>query len=198
MTPAYGHESGLSVHSMAANAISDGPTITEFSIDQHDSPMSQARLEQILPLLEAASTRDQLLAALLDYLHEAFERVILFSNAHSQLRGRDARGDDLVAEAVAQVRIPALGPSVFSDVIARQEPWFLTWPTQRPIDRAFANAMGGILGQVLVLPITLGPKTPLLIFAMAARVIPEPEVLDRLTTAMSQALERLIRQRKQG
>lgn len=133
---------------------------------------------------------------LLDFLGEGFSRVILFIHLRDELKGRDARGKDVVREAVTQVRIPTLGPSVFSDVIRTAEVSFGPWPTDRAIDRAFDRAMGGIKGDVLVLPVRVRDKVPVLVFASDASHPVEPRSLDKLVSGVQAALERLIFRRK--
>jgi hypothetical protein len=64
--------------------------------------------------------RDEVTDLLLDFLAEGFSRVIMFTHIKGEIRGRDARGEDLMVEAVRQIRIPATGPSLFSGVIERQ------------------------------------------------------------------------------
>jgi hypothetical protein len=133
---------------------------------------------------------------LLDFLAEGFDRVLLFIHLRDELKGRDARGTDIVREAVTQVRIPTKGPSVFSDVIRTAAVSFGPWPTDRAIDRAFDRAMGGIRGNVLVLPVRVRDKVPVLVFASGANNPVDPRSLDQLVAAVQTALERLIFRRK--
>lgn len=159
-------------------------------------PMSPEAFAQVLPRLVAASDRDEIMEILLDFLAEGFERVILFIHLHNQLKGRDARGSDLLIDAVTQVRIPTSGPSVFADVIHRGGPSFAPWPTERSIDRAFSVAMGHLTGNVLVLPVRIRDKTPILVFASGSNSAVDPRSLAQLTASVKDALERLIFRRK--
>src|SRR5690606_17408833 len=127
-----------------------GPAAPEDTPEQRSAAPSG-----ILDRLREVEDRDALTESLLDFLAAGFGRVILFVHSQNQLRGRDARGEDLLLDAVAQVRIPTSGPSLFADIIASGTPYFGPWPTQRPIDRMFAQAMGGIPGDILLLPIVL-------------------------------------------
>ena len=133
---------------------------------------------------------------LLDFLAEGFSRVILFIHLRDELKGRDARGNDVVREAVTQVRIPTRGPSVFADVIHGGTVAFGPWPTERAIDRAFDRAMGGISGNVLVLPVRVRDKVPVLVFASGANNPVDPRSLEQLVSSVQTALERLIFRRK--
>jgi hypothetical protein len=159
-------------------------------------PLSAGAFATFLPQLLACADRDAILDGLLEFLGAGFERVILFVHLRNQLRGKDARGPDLLREAVTQVRIPTTGPSVFSDVIARASPHYGAWPTERMIDRAFHEAMGGVTGDVLVLPIRLRGHVPVLVFAARSQHPVDPVSIQPLADAVSHALERLIFRRK--
>ncbi|MEM6294693.1 MAG: hypothetical protein AAGA54_25685 [Myxococcota bacterium] len=160
------------------------------------APLSPASFTEMLPRLVEASDRDAIMAVLLDFLADGFERVILFIHLRDELKGRDARGSDLVPEAVAQVRIPTTGPSVFSDVIHGARVHFGPWPSSRVIDAAFDKAMGGIKGNVLVLPVKVRDKVPVLVFASGASSLVDPRSLTQLVSGVQTALERLIFRRK--
>jgi hypothetical protein len=159
-------------------------------------PLSTAAFAALLPRLVAAADRDTIMEVLLDFLGEGFERVILFIHLRDELKGRDARGSDMVREAVTQVRIPTKGPSVFSDVIHTAAVSFGPWPTERAIDRAFDRAMGGIRGNVLVLPVRVRDRVPVLVFASGAQNPVDPRSLDQLVSSVQNALERLIFRKK--
>jgi len=142
--------------------------------------------------LVAARDRDEITSALLDFLAAGFQRVILFVHLREELRGHDARGSDLMTEAVRQVRIPSGGESIFSRVIGQRMPYFGPMPRQTAIDRAFSDALGGVVGNVLVLPVLLAGKVPLLLFASGTSYPVDPRSLRGLTEASSHALSRLI------
>jgi hypothetical protein len=159
-------------------------------------PLSSAALADVLPRLVAADDRDAILDLLLGVLAAGFHHVIVFTHLQKQLRGRDARGPDLLRDAVTQVRIPTAGPSVFADVIAAGVPHYGPWPRDRAIDRAFSDALGGISGDVLVLPVRLREKVPVVVFASGPQYPLERRTIADLADAVSQALERLIFRRK--
>lgn len=160
------------------------------------APLSPAAFAWVLPRLVAAADRDEITQVLLDFLAEGFSRVIMFVHLQQQLRGRDARGDDLLLEAVTQVRIPTTGPSLFRDVIERGTPHFGPWRTDSKINTAFDQAMGGIRGNVLVLPVKLRERVPLLVYASNTPHPVDPRSLHELVEGISGALERLIFRRK--
>jgi hypothetical protein len=160
------------------------------------APLSPAAFAWVLPRLVSAADRDEITQVLLDFLAEGFARVIMFVHLQQQLRGRDARGDDLLLEAVTQVRIPTTGPSLFRDVIERGAPHFGPWRKDSKINIAFDQAMGGIRGNVLVLPIKLRERVPLLVYASNTPHPVDPRSLHELVEGISGALERLIFRRK--
>jgi len=161
------------------------------------NPLDLAAVEAIVSQLEAAADRDAITNLVMDFIGSGFERVILFVHVHHQLRGRDARGKDLVADAVGQVRIPTKsGSSMFADVIDQRKPYWGAWPTRRAIDRAFGDAMGGIAGNVLMLPIGLGEYVPLVLFGMGPQQGIEPSAFERLSDGTTRALEQLVVRRR--
>ncbi|MEX1368248.1 MAG: hypothetical protein AB1Z98_34275 [Nannocystaceae bacterium] len=160
------------------------------------APLSPAAFARVLPDLVAAADRDEIIQVLLDFLARGFDRVIMFVHLQQQLRGRDARGDDLLLEAVTQVRIPTSGPSLFREVIERGTPHFGRWPSEHKIDRAFDQAMGTIKGNVLVLPVRLRERVPVLVYASGINHPVDPRSLNELVDGVSGALERLIFRRK--
>ena len=97
-----------------------------------------------------------------------------------------------MVEAVRQIRIPATGPSLFSGVIERRQPYFGPMRTDTAIDAAFFGALGGVDGMVLCLPVLMRDKVPLLVFASGSHNPVDPRSLQELTTEVSAALERLI------
>lgn len=159
-------------------------------------PLSPTAFAWVLPRLVEAADRDEITQVLLDFLAEGFSRVIMFVHLQQQLRGRDARGDDLLLEAVTQVRIPTTGPSLFRDVIERGTPHFGPWRTDTKINAAFDQAMGGIRGNVLLLPVKLRERVPILVYASNTPHPVDPRSLHELVESISSALERLIFRRK--
>jgi hypothetical protein len=146
----------------------------------------------VLPKLEAAADRDAVTTLLLDFLGAGFNRVILFVHTHNELRGLDARGKDLLVEAVRQVRIPSTGKSMFSEVLERGGPYFGPIQTTNKIDQAFSQALGGVKGNVLLLPIKIANKIPLLLWAHGTTHAVDPRSITELSAAVSTAIQRII------
>jgi hypothetical protein len=160
------------------------------------TPLSPEAFEAVSPRLAHATSREDVTDVLLTFFGSGFARVILFIHTNNELRGHDCRGADLLAEAVRQVRIPAGGPSVFSKAIQSKAPYFGPLRGETPIDAAFAQAMGGGGGNVLVLPIELAGKVPLLVFAMGTQHAVDPRSIARLSSDVAQALQRILLERK--
>lgn len=159
-------------------------------------PLSPSAYAELLPKLVRAADRDDILDAVMDFLAAGFVHVIVFLHLQQQLRGRDARGPELLRDAVSQVRIPTTPPSAFADAIRSRTPYLGPWPTERAIDLAFAQAMGGIDGDALILPISLAGKVPVVIFAANAEADLDPGTLAALMHGTGAALERMIYRRK--
>jgi hypothetical protein len=173
-----------------------GLPIMDDPYDTPAVPLSAEHFRRALPELTLADDRDAIMQRLLDFLASGFSHVILFIHLRDQIRGRDARGDDLLLEAVTRVRIPTTGPSLFLTAIQTGAPYVGPWKMQDAIDAAFARALGGFSGDALVLPIRLRDKIPLLVFACGASHPFEETTMRNLAETVSQALERLIFRRK--
>jgi len=174
----------------AGGSKSWNPPLTDASAEP--IPLSPEAFEAVLPRVAEAQDRDDLTRVLLDFLASGFQRVLLFVHSRGELRGHDSRGSDLLPEAVKQVRLPAAGPSVFSKVIERQQPYFGPMPRTEQLDVAFAEALGGVKGNVLVLPVLLGNMVPLLVFAQNTRHAVDPFSVRDLSDSVANALTRII------
>lgn len=161
-------------------------------------PLSPEAFAQVLPRLEAALERDEVTTVLLDFLGDGFDRVILFVHSHNELRGLDARGKDLLVEAVRQVRIPSGGASMFADTLSRGTPYFGPAQNSTKIDQAFSQALGGIRGNILLLPIKVSSKVPLLLWAHGTSHPVDPRSISELSAAVSVAILRIISARRKG
>ncbi|HEY0135334.1 MAG TPA: hypothetical protein VGB85_14720 [Nannocystis sp.] len=167
-------------------------TPPQFGVANEVIPLSPEAFHRLLPRFATVKTRDEVTDLLLDFLAEGFARVIMFTHIKGEIRGRDARGEDLMVEAVRQIRIPATGPSLFSGVIERRQPYFGAMRTDTAIDAAFYSALGGVDGVVLCLPVILRDKVPLLVFASGSHNPVDPRSLHDLTHEVAAALERII------
>ena len=187
-------QSGPAPDSRAPSHTPWQPPLSEQSSEP--TPLSPEAFAAVAPRLVSAASRDDLIRILLDFLGAGFARVILFVHSRGEVRGHDCRGEDLMAEAVRQVRIPTGHDSVFARVIREQRPHFGRWPLTDPIDQAFAGAMGELPGNVLMFPVSVGSSVPLLVFAHGARNPVDPRSIQELATGTAQALQRLIARRR--
>ena len=84
----------------------------------------------------------------------------------------------------------------FAQVIQRRAPYFGPLPTGSRVNEAFAEAFGGIEGAILVMPVILGNRIPLIVFASDASHTMDPDTMTALTDAAREAFGRLLVQRK--
>lgn len=159
---------------------------------QEPIPLSPEALAKIHPQLVTATAPDEVTRMLLDYLGAGFDRVILFVHSRGELRGKDCRGKDLLAEAVKQVRIPSVGESIFSRTIESKRPYFGRMSQTATIDKMFSQALGGLDGNVLVLPLPLGARVPLVVFAHGVKHPVDPRSIQELNDAVGVALQRIL------
>ncbi len=163
---------------------------------QEPVPLSPEALARIHTQLVTATESDDVTRLLLDYLGAGFERVLLFLHNRGELRGKDCRGKDLLPEAVRQVRIPSSGPSLLSTTIENGRPYFGPMPKQHTIDRMFSDSLGGLAGNVLVLPLRLGSRVPLVVFAAGSRHAVDPRSIHELNEGVALALTRILAARR--
>src|SRR5262249_43200426 len=99
--------------------------------------------EPPLAKLRAASQREHISTAILDYCERLMRRCIFFAVKRSLLVGSDARGEGLNALKASQIAITIDGPSVFRDVISFHLPYRGPLP-QGALNQALATAIGGV------------------------------------------------------
>jgi len=160
--------------------------------NQEPVPLSTEALARIHAELVTATVPDDVTRLLLDFLGAGFDRVILFVHNRGELRGKDCRGKDLLTEAVRQVRIPAAGPSMFSQAIESVRPYFGPMRTETTVDKMFSEALGGLRGNVLVLPLKVGGRVALVVFASGSRHAVDPRSIQELDEAVEVALGRIL------
>ena len=81
---------------------------------------------------------------------------------------------------------------MFSEVVERGSPYFGPIQTGSKIDQAFAQALGGVKGNVLFLPIKVASKVPLLLWAHGTTHAVDPRSIVELSAAVSNAIQRII------
>ena len=144
-----------------------------------------------LARLRAAHHRDEIAAAVLDYIALMMRRGAFFVMKKSILIGHDARGADLDGSTVRKLVINVEAPSLFRDVIASRLPYRGPLP-ETPANRAFAHALGGVSTEVLVMPIAVRDRVIAVLFADgAAQPLPDA-ALHATVREAGLAYERLI------
>ncbi len=148
-----------------------------------------------LARLRAARHRDEIAAAVLDYIALLMRRGSFFVMKKSILIGHDARGAEIDASTVRKLVINVEAPSLFRDVIASRLPYRGPLP-ETPANRAFAHALGGVSSEVLVMPIAVRDRVIAVLFADgAAQPLPDA-ALHATVREAGLAYERLILESK--
>jgi hypothetical protein len=145
--------------------------------------------------LRACDDRDLISQVVLDYVALLTRRTIFFVIRKSILVGHDARGPGIDAQAITQLAVNLEVPSIFRDVINSRLPYRGPLP-ESPVNRAFAQALGGTSGEVLLMPIAVRDRIIAVLFADGA-TLPLPDAaLHATTREAGLAYERLILERR--
>jgi hypothetical protein len=144
-----------------------------------------------LARLRAAQHRDEIGAAVLDYVALMMRRGAFFVMKKSILIGHDARGADVDPSIVRKLVINVEAPSLFRDVIASRLPYRGPLP-ETPANRAFAYALGGVSPEVLVMPIAVRDRVIAVLFADGAAMPLPDAALHATVREAGLAYERLI------
>jgi hypothetical protein len=148
-----------------------------------------------LARLRAAQHRDEIAAAVLDYVALMMRRGAFFVMKKSILIGHDARGSDMDPSTVRKLVINVEAPSLFRDVIASRLPYRGPLP-ETPANRAFAYALGGVSQEVLVMPIAVRDRIIAVLFADGAAMPLPDAALHATVREAGLAYERLILESK--
>jgi len=141
--------------------------------------------------LREVGARDAIAALVLDYVSLLARRTLFFVIKKDLLTGQDARGEGLDSATIKQVAINIEAPSIFRDVIASRLPYRGPLP-ETPANRAFAATIGGIEGEILLMPIAIRDRIIAVLYADRARG-PLPDAsLHATTREAGLAFERLI------
>jgi hypothetical protein len=116
-----------------------------------------------LAALRDAQDRDAVVMDVLDYLALMTRRAIFFAVKKQLLVPHDARGE-LDSSLVGQLAINIEAPSIFRDVIASRLPYRGPLP-DTAANRAFAQTVGGIGAEVLLMPVAIRERIIAVVFA---------------------------------
>jgi hypothetical protein len=148
-----------------------------------------------LARLRAAQHRDEVAAAVLDYVALLMRRAAFFVMKKSILIGHDARGPEIDPGSLRKLVINVEAPSLFRDVIASRLPYRGPLP-ESPANEAFAHALGGVETDVLLMPLAVRDRIIAVLYADGA-VQPLPDAaLHATIREAGLAYERLILEAK--
>ena len=150
-------------------------------------PIPETPLEQ----LRATEDRDEIVRLVLEYVAQMCRRALFFVVKKSLLVGHAGRGDDFELASLQKLAINIEVPSIFRDVIASRLPYRGPLPdTQANHD--FAEAVGGVTPEVLVMPIAVRERIIAVLFADGA-FLPMPDAaLQATIREAGVSYERLI------
>jgi hypothetical protein len=144
--------------------------------------------------LRSAADKDAIARAVLDYFSQLAGRVIFFAVKKSLLAGHDGRGQ-IDSVAVRQIAISLDAPSLFRDVVASRLPYRGPLP-ETVGNMGFANAIGGVDTDVLLMPIAIRDRIVALLYADHTSQPLPSAALHATTREAGLAYERLILQAK--
>ncbi len=160
------------------------PGVAQFTVP--DPPLMRLR---------AAMHRDEIAAAVLDYVALLMRRAVFFVAKKSILIGHDVRGADIDLQTVRKLVINVEAPSLFRDVIASRLPYRGPLP-ETPANRAFAHALGGVSTEVLLMPISVRDRVIAVLFADGASQPLPDAALHATVREAGLAYERVILETK--
>jgi hypothetical protein len=141
--------------------------------------------------LRRARSRDEVAALVLDYFALLTSRAILFVVKKALLVGHDARGSQIDPESVKELAIHMEAASIFRDVVASRLPYRGPLP-MAPTNRAFAKALGGVRGDILLMPITIRERIIAVVYADGIEGALPDAALHATTREAGLAYERII------
>jgi hypothetical protein len=167
--------------------------------DRHDTlpgvGKSPGMPDPPLGALRTAGSRDEVALLLLDYMSQLCGRVILFVVKKSLLVGHEARGEKVDPVAVQALAVNMEASSIFHDVVVSRLPYRGPLP-MTSTNRAFALAIGGVGGEILVMPIAVRDRIIAVLYADGLRASLPEAGLHSATSEAGLAYERLILNQK--
>jgi hypothetical protein len=128
---------------------------TRLEAEEPPTPRRVGEPTEAAAALDAASTRDEVVAAVLSLGRCYFKRVIFFIVREPWLIGWDGDGEGMSREGAAALRIPLDLPSVFQGV-TRHRTVFVGRPGPEETNREFLEAIGKKAGTTAaVLPVAV-------------------------------------------
>jgi hypothetical protein len=144
-----------------------------------------------LAALRRARSRDEVAGLVLDYFALLTGRAILFVVKRALLVGHDARGSGIDRESVKELAVHMEASSIFRDVVASRLPYRGPLP-MAPTNRAFAQALGGVRGEILLMPVTIRERIVAVVYADGIEGPLPDAALHATTREAGLAYERII------
>jgi len=157
-------------------------TLPGLSIVLPDPPLSALR---------TLESRDEIAHVVLDYMGQLARRALFFVIKKALLVGYDASGELGDSALTKQLAINIDAPSIFRDVIASRLPYRGPLP-ETVANRIFAQSLGGVGAEVLLMPIAIRERIIAVLFADHATVPLPDAALHATTREAGLAYERLI------
>lgn len=142
--------------------------------------------------IESAKDQQELTESIFDALAPRVGRLMLFVHSREELRGQHARGEDLLVDEIRKIRIPTHLPSRFAGVIAQRRPFLGKMGRATKVDRLLDHAMRKIDGKVLIFPVVVGEKVPLLVFGHHLDESIDTRTLHEFSSVVSRGLQNVI------
>lgn len=158
-------------------------------------------LETTRARMSAAEQRDEVVSALLDFVHVRVAYVALFMVQGDMARGLDARGEGLDRDSVRRIAVPLDAPGAFRSVWLRGEPMVGPWGTEGTDPVVQADLGRRAVAQVALLPIRIAGRVALIVWADNGPRSMDPSVVNDIVQVCAEsarAFERLIVERKRG
>ncbi len=142
-----------------------------------------------LAALRAAVNREEIAVILLDYFSQLSARTILLAAQKEMLTGKDGR--NVEASMVRQLAVPLSASSIFRDVVASRLPYRGPLPGAGG-DLAFAHTLGGVRGDILIMPVAVRDRIVAVVYADGTRPPLPDAALHATTREAGLAYERII------
>lgn len=151
-----------------------------------------------LAALRSATERDQVGEIVSDAARMLAANVVLLALRQRVLKGWRGGGTVIDADAIRNLWIPTLSPSMFRSVLSDGTP-HLGVPGSTAADRLFCAVVGSRDALVAVYPIRVGTRVVAVLAASEPKNQDQAvEELEALAAAAGEALERIIVEKKRG
>jgi hypothetical protein len=149
---------------------------------------------ELLHQISAASKRDEIIKAALEFLLHYSERSIFFVVQQERIKGHSVAGEATSREAIRSLWIPANSVSTLREVVSDRQIHYGALGSS-PADTVLASALGGKPERALVVPVMIRSRVVGLLYADKLPADPLPwDQLERLTDVVGAAFTGLLKQ----